>query len=81
MITTPLPLGAEAPVMTFCGVPFVLYKISLLHACACKLNDCCVTCSFKGVDIALFSAGGSISKKLGPVASDAGCTVSISLHW
>ena len=33
-------------------------------------------CSFKGVDIALFSAGGSISKKLGPVASDAGCTVS-----
>lgn len=31
--------------------------------------------SFKGVDIALFSAGGSISKKLGPVASDAGCTV------
>ncbi len=32
-------------------------------------------CSFKGVDIALFSAGGSISKKLGPVASDAGCTV------
>ncbi|DBA70026.1 TPA: hypothetical protein ACH3X2_012324 [Trebouxia sp. C0005] len=31
--------------------------------------------SFKGVDIALFSAGGSISKKLGPIASDAGCTV------
>ena len=36
-----------------------------------------VNCSFKGVDIALFSAGGSISKKLGPVASDAGCTVSL----
>lgn len=31
--------------------------------------------SFNGVDIALFSAGGSISKKYGPVASDAGCTV------
>lgn len=31
--------------------------------------------SFKGVDIALFSAGGSISKKLGPIASEAGCTV------
>ena len=31
--------------------------------------------SFKGVDIALFSAGGSISKKYGPIASDAGCTV------
>lgn len=45
------------------------------------LQDCiqCLSlllCSFKGVDIALFSAGGSISKKLGPVASDAGCTVS-----
>jgi len=31
--------------------------------------------SFKGVDIALFSAGGSISKKLGPVAAEAGCIV------
>src|SRR5438046_1381518 len=28
--------------------------------------------SFKGVDIALFSAGGSISKKFGPIARDAG---------
>ena len=34
-----------------------------------------VPCSFKGVDIALFSAGGSMSKKFGPVASDAGATV------
>ena len=32
--------------------------------------------SFGGVDIALFSAGGSISKKFAPLASDAGCTVS-----
>jgi aspartate-semialdehyde dehydrogenase len=31
--------------------------------------------SFKGVDIALFSAGGSISKRFGPIASDAGATV------
>lgn len=31
--------------------------------------------SFKGVDIALFSAGGSISKKLGPIAAEAGCIV------
>ena len=31
--------------------------------------------SFNDVDIALFSAGGSISKKFAPVASDAGCTV------
>ncbi len=31
--------------------------------------------SFKGVDIALFSAGGSISKKFGPIAADAGCIV------
>lgn len=31
--------------------------------------------SFEGVDIALFSAGGGISKKYAPVASAAGCTV------
>ena len=31
--------------------------------------------SFSGLDIALFSAGGSISKKYAPIASDAGCTV------
>ena len=31
--------------------------------------------SFGDVDIALFSAGGSISKQFAPVASDAGCTV------
>ena len=31
--------------------------------------------SFNDVDIALFSAGGSISKKYAPIASDAGCTV------
>jgi aspartate-semialdehyde dehydrogenase len=31
--------------------------------------------SFGDVDIALFSAGGSISKKYAPIASDAGCTV------
>ncbi|MEM7624674.1 MAG: aspartate-semialdehyde dehydrogenase [Planctomycetota bacterium] len=31
--------------------------------------------SFRGVDLALFSAGGSISKKLGPAAVDAGAVV------
>src|SRR5579862_2689381 len=31
--------------------------------------------SFKGVNIALFSAGGSISKKFGPIAAKAGCVV------
>ena len=31
--------------------------------------------SFKGVDIALFSAGGSISKEFAPVAASAGCVV------
>lgn len=31
--------------------------------------------SFNGLDIALFSAGGSISKKYAPISSDAGCTV------
>ena len=32
-------------------------------------------CSFGDCDIALFSAGGSISKKYGPIASAAKCTV------
>lgn len=36
----------------------------------------CYVCSFDGVDIALFSAGGSISKKLGPAAQKAGAVVS-----
>lgn len=36
--------------------------------------------SFQDVDIALFSAGGSISKKFGPLASAAGCTVSSLQH-
>ena len=31
--------------------------------------------SFSDVDIALFSAGGGISEKYGPIASEAGCTV------
>ena len=31
--------------------------------------------SFGSVDIALFSAGGSISKRFAPIASDAGCMV------
>ncbi|MBI1336924.1 MAG: aspartate-semialdehyde dehydrogenase [Phycisphaera sp.] len=31
--------------------------------------------SFKGIDLALFSAGGSISKKFAPIASQAGATV------
>src|SRR5580658_6769348 len=31
--------------------------------------------SFKGVDIALFSAGGNISKEFAPIAAQAGCVV------
>ena len=31
--------------------------------------------SFKGIDIALFSAGGSISQKFGPIAADSGAVV------
>ncbi len=31
--------------------------------------------SFNGIDIALFSAGGSISKEFGPIAAAAGCVV------
>jgi aspartate-semialdehyde dehydrogenase len=34
-----------------------------------------LVCSFGDCDIALFSAGGGISKKYAPIASDAGCTV------
>ncbi len=35
----------------------------------------CAYDSFKDVDIALFSAGGSISKKFGPIAAEANCMV------
>src|ERR1041385_502493 len=31
--------------------------------------------SFRGIDIALFSAGGSISKEFAPIAAKAGCVV------
>lgn len=31
--------------------------------------------SFQGINIALFSAGGGISEKFGPIAADAGCVV------
>jgi aspartate-semialdehyde dehydrogenase len=31
--------------------------------------------AFKGIDIALFSAGGSISKEFAPIAAEAGCVV------
>src|SRR3982751_4804337 len=31
--------------------------------------------SFKGIDVALFSAGGSISKEFAPIAAQAGCVV------
>lgn len=47
----------------------------MLMAC-----HCCAAASplsFKGVDIALFSAGGSISKTLGPVAAAAGSVVGL----
>ncbi len=31
--------------------------------------------SFKGIDVALFSAGGSVSRKFAPLAAQAGCVV------
>ena len=46
-----------------------------------KFRDQTIVCqeltedSFEGVDLALFSAGGSVSKKLAPVAVDAGAVV------
>lgn len=47
--------------MTFKGKPIVVEELT--------------EGSFKGVDIALFSAGGSISKKFGPIAVQAGAIV------
>jgi aspartate-semialdehyde dehydrogenase len=38
-------------------------------------HHACLHRSFAGVDIALFSAGGSISKKFGPIAQAAGAVV------
>ena len=36
--------------------------------------------SFEGIDIALFSAGGGISKEFAPIAAKAGCVVSL-IFW
>ncbi|MEM9418575.1 MAG: aspartate-semialdehyde dehydrogenase [Planctomycetota bacterium] len=65
---------------------FPIGKLTLLASArsagkTLKFGDDEITCeeltedSFKGVDLALFSAGGSISKKLGPAAVDAGAIV------
>lgn len=65
---------------------FPIGKLTLLASArsagkTLKFGDDEITCeeltedSFKGVDLALFSAGGSISKTLGPVAVDAGAVV------
>lgn len=65
---------------------FPIGKLTLLASArsagkTLKFGDDDITCeeltedSFKGVDLALFSAGGSISKTLGPVAVDAGAVV------
>lgn len=40
-----------------------------------RLTHPLTTCSFKGVDIALFSAGGDVSRDFAPAASAAGATV------
>jgi len=47
--------------MTFKGKPIIVQELT--------------ESSFQGVDIALFSAGGSISKKFGPIAAKAGAVV------
>src|SRR5580704_5831008 len=47
--------------MTFRGQPVAIQELT---------KD-----SFKGIDIALFSAGGSISKEFAPIAAKAGCVV------
>jgi aspartate-semialdehyde dehydrogenase len=46
-----------------------------------EYGDACVDCreltehSFEGVELALFSAGASISRRFAPIARDAGCVV------
>ncbi|MGN6368782.1 MAG: aspartate-semialdehyde dehydrogenase [Phycisphaerae bacterium] len=52
---------SKGKVMTFKGKPITVEELT--------------ESSFKGVDIALFSAGGSISKKFGPIAAQAGVVV------
>ncbi len=52
---------SKGKTMTFKGKPIVVEELT--------------EASFKGVDIALFSAGGSISKKFGPIAVQAGAIV------
>ena len=52
---------SKGKTMTFKGKPIVVEELT--------------EGSFKGVDIALFSAGGSISKKFGPIAVQAGAIV------
>ncbi|HVS70338.1 MAG TPA: aspartate-semialdehyde dehydrogenase [Phycisphaerae bacterium] len=52
---------SKGKVMTFKGKPITVEELT--------------ESSFKGVDIALFSAGGSISKKFGPIAAQAGAVV------
>ncbi len=47
--------------MTFCGKEIAVQELT---------KD-----SFKGIDIALFSAGGSISQEFAPIAAKAGCVV------
>ncbi len=65
---------------------FPIGKLTLLASArsagkTLMFGDTEITCqeltedSFKGVDLALFSAGGSISKTLGPVAVEAGAVV------
>jgi aspartate-semialdehyde dehydrogenase len=41
---------------------------------SCKVEQLNEKC-FDRIDLALFSAGGEISRKFGPIAADAGCTV------
>lgn len=54
-----------------------LWFLRMLQPAHIIITDVCASSnSFQDVDIALFSAGGSISKKYGPLASAAGCTVS-----
>lgn len=73
-------------VAIFAGGLLQLQQFLLLRQVTAAAVDIYLTpfllhrCSFTDVDIALFSAGGSISKKFGPTAQKAGCIVSAARH-
>lgn len=60
--------------MKFDGSEYIVEEVKEdRYAKETVLFEICL--SFKDIDVALFSAGGSISKKFGPIAADSGSIV------